>query len=929
MDKSVTYGRYATAAASWPYRIFGNNGRIYVTPERVYVTDRKDNRVKHTMILSEINEAEIVSNFFGEKIVIRKSNGQTILFNASNSSEAKAVINLIEESLRVLAEDKEKARQRMAELAAQREKARIEEEKSRQEAEAIEYRKREAAARQEAARLTPFIKQLAPKKDRYYSAHKYARYSDTMAFTAEIKKSLNLINRSRSILVDHMLGEDIRCILKDLENLSIPEFAEKTRQSANSRYTKRVAEQATSTAYSKLDVSLTPEQAEAVVSDEDNTLILAGAGSGKTAIIIAKIAHLVENLDVDANRILVLAFNKEAAVEIRERLPQNFSGVTIKTFHAMGLQILGDARGAKPSISPLAEDESRSRRLTFIENTIRNVMRDPKNQRAIYTFLTIYLRNIEHPFDFNSESEYLNYTRKIELRSLNGELVKSQEELIIANFLFENGVKYEYERDYEVNTADIFYRQYKPDFYLTDYDIYIEHFALDERGHAPAGWIEYEEGVNWKRQTHQTHGTKLIETYSWQNANGTLQKELISKLERAGVKANPIPYDTLLDKLRGIEISNAATMLDNFLKQVKTYNRSVKDVEAAADGYYDQARARVFFHAFKIIYDAYQKELETTKSIDFEDAINQAVEIIEKRQWQSSYDYVLVDEFQDVSAQRLKMVAQLAKSETTATFLVGDDWQTIYTFAGSDPSAVTDCHKTLGFTERISLAQTFRFNSGISGPSQEFIKANPDQTQRDMNPNQQQDDHGITIIFTDEQAEDAMEATRMIRKVDGDAEILPLTRFRKSRSDAPQRTLKASTVHAAKGREADYVIILDLRDALYGFPSKISDDPILNLARDRPFSENVPFAEERRLFYVAMTRARKGVYMIADTNYPSQFVTELINRNPDIPQIGVPAPECPQCKTGRLVKRPSKFNQPFLGCTNYHPIRGCTYKENI
>ena len=833
--------------------------------------------------------------------------------------------------MRLLAEAaaaaRERERQRIAEVAARREKARRKEEKARREAEATERRRREDAARREAARLTPLIKRLAQEKDRHYSARKYARYSNTTAFTTKIKRSLDMFNQSRSLLVDHMLGEDIRLDLKDLEKHSTPEFAERARQSANTIYKKRAAEQAMSTAHRKLGVALTSEQAEAVVTDEDNTLVLAGAGSGKTAVITAKLTHLVEDLRVDQSRILVLAFNNKAAAEVRERLPKDLDEITVKTFHAMGIQIAGNAGGARPGISPLATDESQRR--DFIEKTIREAMLDSRHSETVYRFLAIYLRNVKRPFDFNSESEYLNHTYKIELRSLNGDVVKSREELLIANFLFTNGVRYEYEKDYRAHTADRHYSQYKPDFYLTDYDIYIEHFALDEHGNAPIGWEGYTEGVKWKRETHQTHDTKLIETHSWQNTRGILQRELISELERAGVKANPIPYDALLDNLRRVEISNAATLLDNFLKQVKTYNRSMKYLEKMASGHHDQARADVFLQTFRIINDAYQKELERTKRIDFEDAINQAVETMKREHWQSPYDYILVDEFQDISAQRLRMVRQLAKSETTATFLVGDDWQTIYAFAGSDPSAVIDCHRTLGFTERVSLAQTFRFNSRILEPSQEFIRANPEQTQRTMKPNWRQDDHGITVIFTDEQEQGAWEAARMVREIYGESEILSLTRFRNSRSDAPRGRgiLEPSTIHSAKGREADFAIILDLNDR-YGLPSKILDDPILDLARDKPSNEDIPFAEERRLFYVAMTRARKGVYLIADAIYPSQFVLELIEQNPNIPTIGVPTPECPQCKTGRLVRRPSKFNRPFLGCMNF-PISGCTYRQNI
>lgn len=504
----------ANAEASRLFRLFRNKDRIYVNPWGVSVTNRR-NHVVNSAPLSEINEVKVVGTLFGQKIVVRKSDGQIIRFNARNPTEARTVASVVKEGMRVLAEAdaaaREEERRRIAEVAARREKAHREEEKARREAEAIERRKREAAARREAARLTPIIEQLAQEKDSHYSAQRYARYSDTMAFTLKLKRSLDVINQSRSLLVDHMLGEDIRHDLKDLEKLSTPEFAEKARQNTNASYKRRAAKQTMSTAHRKLGVTLTSEQAEAVATDEDNTLILAGAGSGKTVLITAKIAHLTEDVGVDPERILILAFNRDAAQEIRDRLPKHLKGVAVKTFHAMGRQIIADATGISPSISNLAED-NKVRRRDFIEKTIRGAISDPTRREAVYPFLALYLRNIRRPLDFNSESEYLKYIHEIELRSLNGERVKSREELIIANFLFENGVKYEYERDYEVSTADHFYSQYRPDFYLNDCGIYLEHFALDRHGHAPKGWTGYEQGVEWKRRIHRDNGTVMLET---------------------------------------------------------------------------------------------------------------------------------------------------------------------------------------------------------------------------------------------------------------------------------------------------------------------------------------------------------------------------------------------------------------------------------
>ena len=125
--------------------------------------------------------------------------------------------------------------------------------------------------------------------------------------------------------------------------------------------------------------------------------------------------------------------------------------------------------------------------------------------------------------------------------------------------------------------------------------------------------------------------------------------------------------------------------------------------------------------------------------------------------------------------------------------------------------------------------------------------------------------------------------------------------------------MEFSTVHGAKGREADNVIVLDLDDGRWGFPSKVEDDPLLELVLPSIPGGAYPFAEERRLFYVAMTRARNGAYLVTDPVHPSTFVTELLRESYDLRQIGELAAECPRCSRGRL--RPSQ-NLGSLICSD-------------
>ena len=305
--------------------------------------------------------------------------------------------------------------------------------------------------------------------------------------------------------------------------------------------------------------------------------------------------------------------------------------------------------------------------------------------------------------------------------------------------------------------------------------------------------------------------------------------------------------------------------------------------------------------------DRYQKLLDDEKALDFHDLINLAREHIRKGRWKSQYRYVLVDEFQDISAGRMALIQTLGGKDV-AYFLVGDDWQSIYRFAGSDVGLMRDCGNLPGHVEERTLSRTFRFGNGILGPSTEFVKRNPEQTQRQLTSASTAEDGGITVVAASSRRGEVDQALRDIEtKSRGQPRtVLVLGRYRQRRGGQQVPTRKGSlwvafnTVHSSKGCEADFVIVVDLNDGRWGFPSKIEDDPLLELVLPPVRGEEYPFAEERRLFYVAMTRARIGTYLMTDPARPSAFVTELLRESDGLRQIGGLAPRCPRCRRGRL-----------------------------
>ena len=215
---------------------------------------------------------------------------------------------------------------------------------------------------------------------------------------------------------------------------------------------------------------------------------------------------------------------------------------------------------------------------------------------------------------------------------------------------------------------------------LPDYDIYIEHFALDEKGNPPPSWKGYAEGVTWKRRVHERNGTKLIETYSWQyrQGQGPLLPSLRQRLEEERVRFERVSVAELILRLAGFVISWLARLLATFINHFKTSKLTTDDLRARA---LDQRRDESFLDVFEQVYGHYESLLEKEQALDFHDLINLAARYIEEGRSRTPYRYVLVDEFQDISAGRMALLQALS-FQGVAYFLVGDDWQSIYRFGG-------------------------------------------------------------------------------------------------------------------------------------------------------------------------------------------------------------------------------------------------------
>ncbi|UOA33133.1 DNA helicase IV [Sulfitobacter sp. DSM 110093] len=690
---------------------------------------------------------------------------------------------------------------------------------------------------------------------------------------------------------------------------------------------------------------LTLEQRLSVVVDEDATLVLAGAGSGKTSVITAKAAYLVKAEIRKPSELLLLAFAKDAATEMSERI-ESRCGVPVaaRTFHALAYEIIGEVEGEKPPLTPTATDDKAF--LSLMKEILRHVVATANDiAQTVIGWFAGFFDDFPTEWDFKTKHEWYAQIESRNLRTLQGETVNSFEELLIANWLFRNGIAYEYEPTYEHKLQKTGRRVYTPDFRLTESGVYIEHFGVrKKRGRdgveelTTAPYVdreEYLESMDWKRQVHAEHETVLVETYSWEREEGRLLDALAEKLE-PHVTLRPIPNIEIYDRVAEVGVVDSFTsLMGTFLRHFKNGGYRVEDCSDKARTLKMGKRAEAFLTIFGAVFREYQYRLGDR--IDFEDMVNRATALVQSGRYQSPFRHILVDEFQDISTGRAKLIQALKRQHSDAkVFAVGDDWQSIYRFAGSDIHIMRNFGAEFGGSyaggagvhRTVDLGRTFRSVDKIALAARRFVLRNPAQITKTVIPAGETDEPSIRIAWTrrdtgESVLNDAVAAlTATEGKGGGKPSILILGRYQFLRPDVvqlqrqnPGATITFKTIHSSKGLEADHVIILGADNAKMGFPSMIVDDPLLSLVS--PEAEPYPNAEERRVMYVAVTRARRTVTILASEARPSVFVEELMKE----PEFGVVVPTeaqnhthtCPGC-SGRLLHMAGKDGRDWYRC---------------
>ena len=781
------------------------------------------------------------------------------------------------------------------------------------------------------------------------------------------KNAISKVKKFKEDYAEYISSEDEKFFEKFYNK---PETFETDTKQANERYINQELKD-NSDLFDDLDgKSLDSQQREAIVVDEDAVKVIAGAGSGKTFTIQGKVKYLTEKRDVDPSEILAISFSNASVDDLKERIAEP---IDIKTFHKVGKDILTQYNQySRPDTSALKRIIKRY--LT------KKALKNEDISKKLIEFFSFYINVPPSDDDIKYEGDLLDWQEGVDFstlkrrfknkqrETLNNEIVRSYEELYIANFLFIYGIKYTYEKIYSypnknferefnkfkeflfsfneeipdelknditkdlLNLTDIFeeyeIKDYLPDFYLDDYNIYIEHFGLNRNceNHLIGGKSseEYVKEMEWKRKVHKKYGTTLIETFSYYQSENRLLTRLAEKLQAQGVEFNEIDYREvyriLLENKTIKEWEDFIVLLKTFIELFKGNNydetkfKEFYDYVGGLKDSFSKDRTIAFLKIVEEIYNDYEAYLLKIKKIDFNDMINKASDCIVKNGLDLPYKYIIVDEYQDTSFTRYNLLRNICDSIGAKIMVVGDDWQSIYSFSGCDVNIFTKFDNFFDVCETRYIEKTYRNSQQLIDASSNFVMKNPDQTRKELKSSKSLK-YPIKLVNFDNDFDEILKFELVIKNIInqstfknkkililgrnnkdifnllknfnveneygkrkfeilGDEDKLRRNKFVKIvYRESPDVNIEYRTVHQSKGLECDNVILINLKNWKAGFPNKMVDDPVLNFVKRN--GDSFSYAEERRLFYVALTRTKNNVYLLAPYFKSSVFVQEL------------------------------------------------------
>lgn len=717
----------------------------------------------------------------------------------------------------------------------------------------------------------------------------------------------------------------------------------------------------------RLGMPLNDEQLVACARPERHRLIKARAGSGKTRTLAAHAALTIHDESLNPDQVLILAFNRKAANEIGDRV-RSAAGIdefrNARTFHSLAWQ-LADHAGRELIFDDGNLSPSRRKQTGFVERLIGSIM-NPAFRETLYDFFRHELEQLDRLGSNLSIDEYFTFRRSITDYTLAGETVKSNGEKIIADFLFEHGITYKYEKLWPWNRQDrLRGSPYRPDFYITDgnREVILEHWAIDPDdpfAQVPDWWEtttkDYLDQVKAKREFWAKRSVALLETHSAMLAAGreSFEHSVKALLVRAGFGCRKLDHDELVRRVAEAPrtVSRMAALFLQFISRAKKRGWTVEEMAQIARKAPDpEPRNRAFHELAMHAYTAYEQGLADQSAMDFDDLLISAAQCVRDDGGAARLQldrndsiairdirWILIDEFQDFSELYYRLIkAMLDVNPSIRVVCVGDDWQAINGFAGAQLTYFNSFGEYFPDSGTATISTNRRSGRAIVGAGNLLMQGQgvPAHAHHDF-------DGDISVLFIDRiWPENGSIYLRLATSVRDDGRrsvnwelaraikacsdfisqsvyadtvlssrwmpsVLILSRTdraygttlaqfgnllgqallerpdlqnlansicvggRSTDLDVGTEVIDVTTAHKAKGKEADTVIVLEAVSRQ--FPKVHSDNQLFGL-----FGTTVEdvLAEERRLFYVAATRAEHRLMFLTEAGKESPYLAAM------------------------------------------------------
>ncbi|MEX6690082.1 ATP-dependent helicase [Danxiaibacter flavus] len=667
----------------------------------------------------------------------------------------------------------------------------------------------------------------------------------------------------------------------------------------------------------KTDLSaLNEQQRKAVVSETNRLLVLAGAGSGKTKTLLQKLIYLIEEKGVSPANILAITFTRNATNEMidrliisadtsgeyekqlfdkkrskadkdRERLYQQkkykwIDGLTVRTFHSFCYSILrNDGVNEFDNKFRIIGDEKKDEEDELAKHvapeTVFEVFHKILIEHCEDTDYLLQLKRyiLDYVVDkIHLKKDDLRYSHKDGkyFTTLDGTKVRSKSEQFIADWFYRHSIKYEYEP--LLNVKDF---SFHPDFYVPEANLYIEHIS------------DKSFSTKDKEEQFQKGNLLLVKTFDSMTKDSALFNHTLDKIVKNRLPAN---YHKTVSLSFREEFNGYHDYVKDFVQQVMRITDMIKVENIQINTVLENARkdqherVRNFYESAIPIVKEYICYCTNKSYLDFNDLISKSTSLFRNQQdiankYKTKFDYILVDEFQDVNNLQVELI-KLLLTDKTQLFCVGDDWQSIYGFRGSNVNYIVEFEKHFEKAGTIKLNLNYRSTQNIVGASNEVIKHNKFKVDKDVQASKKSE-HKIVVYSGNSQEENIQFCVDKVKEFLNDGitndEILFLYRrskmftpyFYRFRDEAIR--IQGKTIHAAKGLEAKIVFIIGLTEGNGGFPDIWLEDRIFQVIKKA--NHDLLMEEERRLFYVAITRAKDKLFLITEKGSESSFLKEI------------------------------------------------------